>query len=246
MKGLLYREFYITKKNCLLMFGLITLFAVFSILVMLSIDYGNLQYTDLESSYMQNLFIYTICSISVIFVENAIQAIYSDYSIKWMKFSYCMPVSPIRAVGIHYLYGFVLIGIGMLFNLLYIGALCLITGKSLQADVLKNVGIILLLGVVWMVTNIPMALKYKTAQEVGKRTTIVLVTAYLVIAAAVTYGMHKMRDMNQAETEQYAERLQNKFEEIRDVILLLLPLIIIILVGFSLWVSVKIYQRREK
>lgn len=247
MKGLLFKEFYLTRKTYL---GLLAVFAgVASLcaLVCLSMICGNLQNIPAESpeevnSFFQ-MFIYAPYAILVFAVTACEHSIFTDYATGWMKYSYTLPTPAKKAVGVRYLTGIIIAAVSFVLGLCNAGIMSLILDKPISAEIVKNMLVILLVAIGYTFFDIPLALKYKTAQAVGNRVGTVMIVAYIAVGA---YMMNKIGQMSTEMSDQYLADMMTKAANIRDMILPFSPIIMLALFGISFLIAVKLYQRREK
>ena len=247
MKGLLFKEFYLTRKTYLGLGAVFVGVASLCALVCLSMQCGNLQNLPTESpeevnSFFQ-MFIYAPYAILVIAVAACEHSVFTDYASGWMKYSYTLPTPAKRAVGVRYLTGIIIAGASMVLGLCNAGLMSLLLDKSISSDMLKNMLVILLVAIVYIFFDIPLALKYRTAQAVGNRVGTVMIIAYIAIGA---YFMQNIGQMSTEMSDQYLADMMTKAANIRDMILPFSPIIMLVLFGISFTISIKLYQRREK
>ena len=247
MKGLLFKEFYLTRKTYLGFLGLFIGVASLCALTALSMICGNLQETAMKSpeivdSYFQ-MFTY-IPLLALMFAVQAVEtSVYMDYASGWMKYSYSTALSMKKVIGVRYLAGFIILVISMVLGFANAGLIGLILNKTITADMVKNILLIGIMGTVFMFIDIPMALKFKTAQKVQNLEGTVFLVGYIVI---VGFFFLKMADMNEDMSEQYLKSILAKAMDIRDILLPLCPILLLVLFALSFWTSVRLYQRREK
>ena len=99
IKGLLYRQLYLSKKSMLLGAALTLIFTAFELLVMLSMKYGNLadmfDGADTEDIgkvfYMLFLMFVSMTSFGTTVSDHNVLS--SDIKCKWTRFAYTLPVS---------------------------------------------------------------------------------------------------------------------------------------------------------
>ncbi len=247
MKGLLYKEFYLTRKTYLGFLGLAIGISLLCILVCISMICGNLQSVPTESpedveSYFQ-IFIYAPF-VLLLFASDACEhSIYADYASGWMKYSYTLPTPVTKAIGVRYLTGVIIVGVCIVFGFINAEIMSMILNKPITAEIVKNLLGIALIGLSVNFIFIPLALRYKTAQAVGNKAGIVFIVSYIAIGA---YFINNMGQMSDAMKDQYIADMMAKVAEIRDILLPLSPVIMLILFVVSFSLAVKLYQWREK
>lgn len=247
MKGLLYKEFYLTRKTYLGFLGVAIGISLLCILVCISMICGNLQSVPTESPqdveiYFQ-IFIYTPF-VLLLFASNACEhSIYADYASGWMKYSYTLPTPVTKAIGVRYVAGIIIVAVCILFGFINAGIMSMILNKPITAQIVKNLLGIAFIGLSISLIFLPLALRYKTAQAVGNKAGIVFIVSYIAIGA---YFINNMNQMSDAMQDKYIADMVAKVAEIRDIVLPLSPVIVLLLFAASFSLSVKLYQRREK
>lgn len=247
MKGLLYKEFYLTRKTYLGFVGLALGFSMLGVMVCLSMLCGNLQRLAAEDpdsvKMFASVFTYTPFLLALCQVSACSQSICADYTTGWMKYSYTLPVSAVRMTVARYLTGAILLGACAFYGVGNAVIISGITKLPIKGELVKNMMVLWFIACIVCLVRIPMAFQYKTTQAIGNRLGLLLIVAYV---AAGGYFFQKTSQMSIEESDQFIEEMTIKLAELRDRLLPILPLIIILLFGISFFLSVKIYQRREK
>ena len=251
MKGLLYKEFYLGRKNYLAFLALTFVFSLLGALVCLSMICGNLQSIPVEEpdtvEQFTILFTYVLYVLGMFAVFGSNQSVYGDYASGFMKYSYTLPVKAVKAVGARYLTGLIVLGIGILCGIANALIISTLTGRMFTLDILKNM--MMILGVIVLVysAGVPLALKFKTAKTVSGITVLAVAVMYLVAGAFLISGMSRFEATVGAEAGAlYMEMIRDKYSWIRNTLLPFFPVILFAMLGISFLASVKIYQRREK
>lgn len=244
MKGLLYREFCIGRKTFFSFLALTLVFIVLGILVCLSMICGNLQEFARDRAQVQSvvgMFTYLPFALSVVALVGVNHTIYSDYTCKWMRYSYTFPTKAVKAVGARFCMGGIVLVLGSLLGVVNALIVNVLAGIAINAEIWKNFGLILLLAILILAVSVPMSLKYKTARAVSNRLVVVLAVIYILCGVKVV----KMAEASPEVMEQYYREMLEQFSKVRDMLLIGSPLIVLVLLGISFFLSVKIYQRRE-
>lgn len=248
MKGLLYKEFYLSGKTYLSFIALTLMLGILGILICLSMICGNLKPMALEDPEMlpdfASMFTYLPFILSLISVIGVNHSIYDDYNTKWMLYSYTLPVKPVKAIGVRYLAGAIVLGICFLYGSVHGLILSYITGISLTLELFQNMAIILVLATFIFSLLLPMGLKYKLANKVSNRCIIVVCLLYLSVA--VLFFVKYSGTSGDATLEKDIQRFIEAYRTARDILVPLAPLMIVAILGCSLLISIKFYQRREK
>lgn len=246
MKGLLYKEFYLGRKTYILFFVLAFVFSLLGFFVFLSMICGNLRWMPEEDPVSVDIFVMTFLYVpflmSLFAVNGSNQSVYSDYASNWMTYSYTLPTSAIKAVGVRYLSGILIFPLCIFYGILNALVISGISKYSLDAEIFKNMVVCLVFAVLIFALNVPMALKCKTQQAVSTRWGILFIAFYVLIGIiGVNTGMMDQ----EVDGNRYILEMFHKYEIIRDMLLPFVPLLILMVLGISFWCSVKIYQGRE-
>lgn len=248
MRGLIYKEFYLGRKTYLAFFALTVLFTILGILVCVSMICGNLQEAVAKDhsmkAYYAEIFTYVPYLLFLCSVTGSNQSIFRDYEAKWMTYSYTLPTEGKVAVGVRYLAGLIIMAAGFLYGLVNAGIISVLTEIPVTTEVVKNMVVILLAACVCYAWMVPLAMKYKTANAVAVRVILVGAVFYAIFVVMMIY------------IELQGEEVANRFYDslfhigtytgVRDGVFLFSPLLMIAVLGFSYYISVRVYQRREK
>ncbi len=247
MKGLLFKEFYLTRKTYLGFFGLFLGVASLCALAALSMVCGNLHEMTIEDPEMVNtyfqMFSYFPLVMLVFAVQSVETSVYMDYASGWMKYSYSAPLSTRKAIGVRYLAGFIIVVISMVLGFVSAGLIGMILSRPITSNMTRNMLVIGILALGFLLMDIPLALKYKTAQKAQNLEGTFFLVGYVVIVGAF---FKKLAELDEQSSEQYLAELLTKAMDIRDILLPISPIILLILFAISYWLSMRLYQRREK
>ena len=243
MKGLLYKEWLVGKKTFLLFLGMAVLFSVMGILFYLSMFYGNLQDMPKEDPWGVSMFAKMFCYLPYMLLlfgaSVCMKTIYTDYASGFMKYSYTLPVSAAKAVGARYLMiGIVFVG-SFLFGMLISGIMCGLSGNAFDAEIMKNLFFILLVGIIIVAAFMPLSLQLKNARTVGTISAVLLLVLYACAGIfLVCYG--------DRYGDNFDKFVLDKYQMFRDNVLTISPVLLLVVVVISLKLSMGIYQRRER
>ncbi|MBP3337801.1 MAG: ABC-2 transporter permease [Lachnospiraceae bacterium] len=243
MKGLLYKEWCLGKKTFALFLTLSMVFTVLGILVFLSTMYGNLKtWPETEPGSIKvfaTMFSY-VPYILILFVATSVnQGIFMDCESGWMKYSYTLPQKPIVIVGTKYLYGLIVFACSFIFGLINAGFICLMSGEKFTLDLVRNLIVILVAAICELAVVTPLAIKFKSGR------TLSTVGAVFVMGVYILSG-YIMVKLDEKYPETATEIIKNIFDKAMDIIGMLSIPIIVVLLMISVFVSCKLYQRREK
>ncbi len=247
MKGLLFKEFYLTRKTYLGLLGVFLGMAFLCILAALSMICGNLQEIMTESpeevnGYFQ-MFVYAPVAVAMFSVAAGEDSVYKDYASGWMQYSYASPVPAAKMVGVRYLAVGIIAIASLVLGLGSAGIVSLILDKPITAGMLKNLLVILLVAIGYSFLDIPMALRFKTAQAVQNKVGIAFIIIYIV---AFGWFFKKSEQLKGETFDQYMTNMMEKAVNIRDMLLPFAPILMLVLFAVSFTISIKLYQRREK
>ncbi|MGN0431244.1 MAG: ABC-2 transporter permease [Lachnospiraceae bacterium] len=251
MKGLLYKEFFLGRKNYLAFLVLFFAFALLGALVCLSMICGNLKSLPVQEpesvQVLAGIFTYVPYALALLAVFSGSQSVYSDYASGFMKFSYTLPVKAVKSVGARYLTGMIVLCTGVLLGIANAGIISTLTEIPLQAEAFKNMLVIFFLVAVLFAGELPLALKFKSSKAVSGIAVCFIVSVYLVAGGLFINGMNHFEVSPGEDAESlYLQTVLHKYAEIRDILLPFLPVVLLAILGISFFTSVKIYKRREK
>lgn len=240
MKGLLYKELCLGKKNFLVFLILSLMFFVLGILVMFSMKIGNLKHLPIEDpssvTLLVTVFSYLPAILFMFSASTCQQSICGDYSSGWMRYSYTLPVNPYKYIGVRYVLAGVIMFLGLVYFLLSSGVMCVLAERKWKYAMFETFALILLVFITIFLISLPLALKVKKMQTL---TNIGVVTCVLMYFAfgVVFFFM----------TEKYGDDINEIFLDMGKIIkewmlksFLLVPLAVV----FSYITSVKMYKRR--
>lgn len=242
MKGLFYKEWCLGRKTFFSFLALSFVFCILGVLVFLSMICGNLQAMPKEDpesvKLFRTIFFYVPYILLLFGVEGCHQSIYRDYESGWMTYSYTLPVTAYKAVGARYLMGGSILGIGFLYGLLNAVIISKLSKIAFSFEIVKNLILILIIAIIIFSLFLPLAMKLKKSRTVATIESVLMVGIYLSFGFLMIQYEKKYGDA-------VFSILSEVFEKIRDIIVLLSPLIIFAAAGISFFTAVKIYQRRE-
>ena len=186
MKGLIFKELYLGRKNYLLMTAIWFMLSVLGILIRLSMLYGNLANiptitsdgTDLIIFYT---FMYAPAFVLFLSINFNIDIIASDFASKWSDFSYTTPISEYGYAGIRYMLKAALCVITFALSLANAGIMSGLYGKELNI-VTVNVLLVTLLFVI-IISVIAEVLMYRCRSK--NKVQAILIAGAFIFAGLV-------------------------------------------------------------
>ncbi len=243
MKGLLYKEWCLLKKNLGTFFLIAMVFTVLGVLVFLSMECGNLRNFKDEAQESVAMFLMTFTYVPyIIFLlssEVCNTSVCSDYATGWMKFSYTLPAKPEVIVGAKYTFGLIIMLLSLVYSIFNSVIMYAMAGKSYSVDVVKNLILIFIVAVGVYAIFMPISYKFKKLTTVNAMGAVFAVGAYLGFGALLMYGDEKYGD-------QVIEWMWDCFNKLSKTLAYVSPLIVAVVLGVSFIISVKLYKRREK
>ena len=243
MKGLLYKEWCLGKKNCGLFLALSLVFCLLGILVFLSMICGNLQSWPSKEPESVKVFAMTftyVPYILMLFTATSVnQSIFTDYESGWMKYSYTLPHKAIKVIGAKYVYVGITFVIAFIFGLVNAGVICFMSKETFSSDTLKNMVVIMVFAVVEMAVVIPLAILFKQGRTLSTIGAVFFMAVYIISG----YILVELEEKYPGKVEKI---LPNLFVDVRDILTKFSILIIVLVIIVSIYAACKIYQRREK
>lgn len=255
MKGLIYREFYLSRKSVFLMLLVYVLFVFMLSLVMISTYAGNLAKdpkADEMCEYLYStMYIYAgfIAIIGVTYGHNDI--IEKDYKSHWQLYSYTLPADEKKVITSKFVYRGVLILFGFLLAVLADAIFSISADKSLSVSHFKNLLIMLFGYGMLCMSDIPMMLRFKTQ---GK-TTAVIMPILIPLMAAFSYGTYRFVKFCTAEAKRLYPNMDGDAAmkkvaysyilPYRDIAVWILPFVAIAAVVLFYFWAIKELKRRR-
>lgn len=244
MKGLIYKEFLLGKKNYLgfLAFGIGV--AILGVLVGLGTRFGNLQdYTVEDKAYFYNVFVYFTYVVLLLVAFEICISVDRDKRSGWKKIEFIMPVSAVKRVGAWYLTGCMLLAGCFLVGLMNTGLMALMFGHFMTGNMLMNMVLILLGFMAVLLLVLPLYQRFDGKSLERTWSTIFVVCSIVVIIVALVIGL-KYDDPEQLRA--FFKSIVEKAKEFIDGFFFLSPITMPLLLIGSFALSVRWYQRRDK
>lgn len=255
MKGLIYRELYLSRKSIIMMLVAYVLFVFVFSLIMISTYAGNLakdpDAAEMRGYLYSQMYIYTgvMAIAGVVYGHNDI--IEKDYKSHWQLFSYTMPLDEKTIIRSKFITRGILIMFGFLLALLADVIFSVAARKTLSISHFKNILIFLFgYGMVCM-SDIPMMLRYKTQ---GKAAAVGMAVVTPIMAAYM-YGTYKFVKYCAAEAKRLYPDMDTDVSmrkvaysyimPYRDAAVLILPVLAVAAVILCYFWAIKELKRRR-
>lgn len=255
IKGLIFRELYLERKNYLLSGILVIVILTMGILMRLSMLYGNLASQpkeDLETLGLEIFYIFTYVPIFIMISQTIVNnnVFFLDCSSGWMKLSYTTPVSAKKYVGVTYLIKIGIVTFSIILNTVYSAILCKLFDRRLDGKLMTGVfSMVLIIILVGEIFN-QFAYKYKDIKKT-QNTVLVIVMAFLVVLVFLFYMWRNAvsKADPSVSDEQFLGMVKDKMLLVFDSIsqyVFVIPVAIIAIMGIGYFLSVRAMNRREE
>lgn len=255
MKGLIYREIYLARKNYFFGFVSYLIVILFGVLARISMLHGNLAKLS-EETYnavdKNTYYAFTLLPALLLFFSLMGEGgvIVSDYKSKWNMFSYTLPVSEKKQAAVKYGIKAAAMVVSLLLSMLnaaVIGELC---GKGFDFGVIKYIFAVMLVAVLFSCAATPMYVKYRSSNAGTLRIFGVCAVIYVIIMIFLQRQLQDFVESHSDISEDkamdlFADRLVDSAEKLRDVIFIVMPIIIIAAFALGFYFTVRFLKRRE-
>lgn len=190
MKGLIYRELYLSRKAIILSLLIYVMMMTMMSLVFISTYAGNLAGTGFGAEIMGQiyptayLFVSFAAVLGLMYGHNEI--IDKDYKSRWQLYSYTLPVSEKKIAASKFIVRGILIATGLVLAVLSEVILSAAAKKSVNTEHLKNIFLLVMVMSLFIIET-PLILRYKTGMKAGSVLVGVLAPAF----AGMGYGIYK-------------------------------------------------------
>lgn len=244
MKGLIYKELILGKKNFIALLAVAIGVVSLGILVGLGTRFGNLKDFAVEDkARFFNIFVYATYSLVLAFVVEIFVCIERDKASGWREIEYTMPISAKERVGSWYLICAIMLAGCLLLGVTNVGVIALVFGQAITGSILKNMVCILLGVMVVPLVGIPIYQRF-TAKSVERFWNVVVTVGILALGIVMMIILIKSKD-----EEAVNAVLDNIVEKVGDFFngfCYLSPVIMPLLMVGSFTLSVRWYQRRKQ
>lgn len=258
IKGFMFKDFYISRKNYFLTYLIWLILVVIGILMRLSILYGNLSKIAPEDmagteTSMFYVSIY-IPMLVAIFNSEYIESIYCDYSSKWCNVCYVTPYAEEKSVLSRFLLSFIMMCAGTIFSVVNAVVMCLLNGRMISSLMMSSFFVIVLFSSLCNVVNCCLAYTFREPKKAAGVGFGIFMAIYIIMLCLAYIVMYAFADkLNGKEDEdglllfrEFALWFQQKIGPVSSFINYLLPLLIIAVFVVGYFACIKIVKRRDK
>ena len=243
MKGLIYKNYLVTRKYYFMAFVFFVIMALFMILIRLSMICGNISHDaeavrDLTRSMW--IFRYMPCVVIILGFAGYGETFFTDLNAGWAKFSRTTSLSVHKIVGSYFISKGIVTVFAYIMCLLYLVTFCLSFGDKISWNYIANVTSFFCLGVIMQYYDLALSMFVKKRQTVQLISiSIALIFSWLLCA----YIYPRMKELENPDTV-LLEWMAQQLEPIKIYILpVMLCLAVIYTVG-GYFISVKGLERR--
>ncbi|MBR4622188.1 MAG: ABC-2 transporter permease [Ruminococcus sp.] len=260
MKGLIYKELYLSRKLRIIDLCVFLLLLIMSVLVKLSALYGNIGHLGEASVRGVNGFMFYFLAFTITPVALTLgqmtNTVAEDEKSRFRIFSRTLPVTEKQAVGAVYILNLISLGCCILVNfVMYFAALAMFGGDFKAKDLITIVGIN---AVLYMLMHFKVALNYliRNPKKAAGIFALICTAIYFGIAEGIMglmdrhvskYGYDLGSDdiPDEVMNSFYKETLMEPFKWLADNAWWLLPTVVLGLCVLSYFLSVKGLKRRD-
>lgn len=249
MKGLLYKDFYLSGKKLLSIFFIYFIITLMGVLVCISMNCGNLAHSsgeelmNLERTMERSLYLPL-----VVFLVGAaglvIENICCDFEVKWQDFMFASPLNGKRNVGVKFIFSAIIFVAAFVFGVLSYVIIRAVEGKNIQPEIFADYGIITLIIVFFSVFGMILSYQYRKIFAVQIR---LVFTIGIIIAAFIFHGFLKWKKQGgDGFFSVMGDTLKNFYFNFKNV-MAPFSFFIAAVVFIAGWgICIKIYDRRGK
>lgn len=243
MKGLIYKNYLITRKYYFMAFVFFFITALFMILIRLSMICGNISHDpeavdDLTRTMW--VFRYMPCAVVILGFAGYSEAFFADLNSGWARFSRTTSLSTHQIVGSYFLSEGIVLSFAYIICLLYLVIFCLSFGDIISLNYIANITSLFCFGVIIQYFNLTLAMFAKKRQTVQLiSVSIALIFQWLLCA----YIYPRMEELENPDAV-LLEWMAQQFEPIKPYIFPVMLLLALIFTVGGYFISVKGLERR--
>ena len=243
MKGLIYKNYLITRKYYFMAFVFFFITALFMILIRLSMICGNISHDpeavdDLTRTMW--VFRYMPCAVVILGFAGYSEAFFADLNSGWARFSRTTSLSTHQIVGSYFLSEGIVLSFAYIICLLYLVIFCLSFGDIISLNYIANITSLFCFGVIIQYFNLTLAMFAKKRQTVQLiSVSIALIFQWLLCA----YIYPRMEELENPDAV-LLEWMAQQFEPIKPYIFPVMLLLAVIFTVGGYFISVKGLERR--
>lgn len=244
MKGLIYKNYLVTKKVYFMALLFFFITALFMILIRLSMICGNISHdpeTVDELSKSMWIFRYMPCAVIILGFAGNEGAVFTDLNSGWTRFSCTTSLGKHKIVGSHFLSRGIVLTLGYIICLLYLFTFCLSFGDEISFDYIVNITSFFCFGLIMQYFNLTLAMFAQKKQTVQ----LITVPIALIFPCLLCFYIYpKMEELENPDTV-LLEWLAQQVEPIKNYIFPVMFIAAVIFTVGGYFISVKGLERRS-
>lgn len=245
MKGLIYKNYLITKKYYFISLLFFLIMALFMFLVRLSMICGNISYDPEavdELTRSMWVFRYMPCAVIILAFTGTDGTTFTDLNTGWTKFSFTTSLSKYEIVGASFLSKGISAIIAYLISLIYLVIFCLSLGDEISLNYIADITALFFLGIViqyYSLTINSFVNKQQTAQAIS------FAIAAIFCGAFCIYMFPKVQELDGKQGIVLMEWLAQQFAPFKDNFFIISLICAVVLTVGGYFTAVKCAERRK-
>ena len=245
MKGLMYKNYLITKKYYFISLLFFLIMALFMFLVRLSMICGNISHDPEavdELTRSMWVFRYMPCAVIILAFTGTDGTTFTDLNTGWTKFSFTTSLSKYEIVGASFLSKGISAIIAYLISLIYLVIFCLSFGDEISLNYISDITALFFLGIViqyYSLTINSFVNKQQTAQAIS------LAIAAIFCGAFCIYMFPKVQELDGKQGIVLMEWLAQQFAPFKDNFFIISLICAVVLTVGGYFTAVKCAERRK-
>ncbi len=246
MKGLVYREWILSRKIIFAIFSVGVLFGSVGFLILLSAKVGNLSLLPPENAVDTTVLSYVMsvapCLIMMFSAIGASTVIFRDAKTRWMTYSHVLPATPVQSVLSRYCLAGLVLPIALLAGMVNVLVIRGTEAKEIDGYIIRAILLGMAVVCIALAIEIPLALKYKEVNAVMVRMAI---PAMLAFTGGFVFLMNKASKLV-GDPDKAFVVLVDWMKKFMDKGVWAFILLIPISLGISFYISLRIYKGEER
>ena len=245
MKGLMYKNYLITKKYYFISLLFFFIMALFMFLVRLSMICGNISHDPEavdELTRSMWVFRYMPCAVIILAFTGTDGTTFTDLNTGWTKFSFTTSLSKYEIVGATFLSKGIAAVISYAISLIYLVTFCLSFGDEISLNYISDITALFFLGIViqyYSLTINSFVNKQQTAQAIS------FAIAAIFCGAFCIYMFPKVQELDGKQGIVLMEWLAQQFAPFKDNFFIISLICAVVLTVGGYFTAVKCAERRK-
>ena len=245
MKGLIYKNYLITRKYYFISLLFFFIIALFMILVRLSMICGNISHDPEavdELTRSMWIFRYIPCTVIILAFTGTDGTTFTDLNTGWTKFSFTTSLSKYEIVGASFLSKGISAIIAHVISLIYLVIFCLSFGDEISLNYIADITAMFFLGLVIQYYSLMLnsfVNKQQTAQAISTAITAIFCGAFCV------YLFPKVQELDGKQGVVLMEWLAQQFAPFKDNFFVISLIFAVVFSVGGYFITVKVSEGRK-